>query len=323
MVLVAGGTSVDETAIKMREPFGVGFDAVGHLFVIEMAAGNRLLQLGTEGAVRVVAGTGEAGDSGDGGPARAARFNGPHNLAVLPGGDVLIADTWNGRIRRYHTRAQTVSTLPGWGVPAWEGKAAGPYCITLDAAGTRLYVSDLRRVHAVDVASGRSVVAAGNGEKGIPLDDAVAVEAPLVDPRAAASDRAGRLYILERGGHALRVVDSTGRVRTVVNRSGQPGTITAAMPALEARLRGPKHLCVDRDDSVLIADAENHRVVRYRPASGQLEPFAGTGVLGAAGLGGDPRSGQLARPHGVAVHPQTGEVYIADSYNDRILKVVP
>ena len=57
-------------------------------------------------------------DAGDGGPGLAARFNGPHNLAVLPDRDILIGDTWNGRVRRVSTRTGTVSTLPGWSVPA-------------------------------------------------------------------------------------------------------------------------------------------------------------------------------------------------------------
>ena len=49
----------------------------------------------------------------------------------------------------------------------------------------------------------------------------VAVDAPLVDPRAVAPDRLGNVYILERGGNALRVVDKDGRIRTVVNASGK------------------------------------------------------------------------------------------------------
>ena len=150
----------------------------------------------------------------------------------------------------------------------------------------------------------------------------MAVDAPLVDPRAAVRDRQGNLYILERNGHALRVVGRDGRIRTVVNASGKKGADGDGGPALAATMNGPKHLCVDRDDTVLIADAENHLIRRYVPATGQLLRVAGTGQKGTAGLGGPPEQCELNRPHGVTVH-RDGTLYITDSYNNRVLKIVP
>jgi sugar lactone lactonase YvrE len=326
LVLVAGGsedaTGLPATRARLHEPFGVDFDPAGHLLILEMAAGNRLLKVDARGVLTHLAGRRTAGDSGDGGPALAAQFNGPHNLAVLPGGDVLIADTWNGRIRRLHTATGTISTLPGFAVPAAEARRAGPYCVTLDPAGTTLHVADLRRVHAIDLATGKARVVAGNGQKGVPPDGALATAAPLVDPRAAAADRHGNLYLLERGGHALRVVRPDGRILTVVNAAGRKGADGDGGPALAATLNGPKHLCIDRDDSVLIADAENNLIRRYVPATGRIVRVAGTGRKGAAGLGGPPLHAELARPHGVTVH-RDGTLYITDSYNDRILKIEP
>ena len=72
----------------------------------------------------------------------------------------------------------------------------------------------------------------------------------------------------------------------------------------------------------MIADAENHLVRRYDPATGVIERIAGTGEKGASGIGKASWECQLARPHGVAFHPTTGELYITDSYNDRILRLV-
>jgi DNA-binding beta-propeller fold protein YncE len=57
------------------------------------------------------------------------------------------------------------------------------------------------------------------------------------------------------------------------------------------------------------------------PTTGKIERIAGTGKHGSEGLGGDPLKCQLARPHGVTVHPSSGELYITDSYNNRILKI--
>jgi DNA-binding beta-propeller fold protein YncE len=129
------------------------------------------------------------------------------------------------------------------------------------------------------------------------------------------------VYILERGGNALRVVDAEGKIRTVVNRSGKVGGTGDGGPALEALMNGPKHLCVDRDNSVIIADAENHLVRRYVPGTGKIERVAGTGTKGSQGVGGPAAACELARPHGVVVHPKTGELFITDSYNNRVLRV--
>lgn len=324
--LVAGGTQ-DEVGIAatdavLKEPFGAEFDAGGHLWIVEMVSGNRLLQVDGGGLITHVAGQLTPGFSGDGGPALRAQFNGPHNLAIQPDGKVLVGDTWNGRVRVVDVKAGTVKTLEGWQAPQGKERGNGPYCITLDFSGSQLYIADLRQVHRLDLATGNSQVIAGNGQKGVPENGAIATEAPLVDPRAVAADRQGNVYILERNGNALRVVDKSGRIRTVVNASGKKGGDGDGGAALEATMNGPKHLCIDRDDSVLIADAESHLIRRYVPATGKIERIAGTGVKGSAGVGGDPRQCQLARPHGVTVHPQTGEIFITDSYNNRVLKIV-
>jgi sugar lactone lactonase YvrE len=326
VLLVAGGaeeqTGIPATRAALHDPFGTAFDDAGNLFLIEMAAGGRLLKVDARGILTHLAGQRTPGDSGDGGPALQAQFQGPHNLAVLPGGDVAIADTWNGRIRRVNPAANTVAGLPGFRVPAAQARSSGPYCITLDFTGTHLHVADLRRVHAVDLQTGQSRVIAGNGQKGVPPDGAIATEAPLADPRAVAADRQGNVYILERSGHALRVVGRDGRIRTVVNVSGRKGAEGDGGEARAATMNGPKHLCIDRDDSVLIADAENNLIRRYVPATGKIQRVAGTGRKGAAGLGGPPESCELSRPHGVTVH-RDGTLYITDSYNNRVIKIVP
>lgn len=325
IVLVAGGAEervgVAATQARLYEPFGAEFDAQGNLYIVEMAAGNRLLKVDGRGVLTHVAGQRAVGDGGDGGPALEAKFNGPHNLAVLKDGNVLVGDTWNGRVRHVDVAKGVVSSLPGFAVAADKARASGPYAIALTTEGETLLVSDLRRVHAIEVKTGRARVLAGNGEKGVPADGALAVEAPLVDPRAAVQDRKGNLYILERNGHALRVVDRAGTIRTVVNVSGKKGATGDGGDAREALMNGPKHLCVDLDDSVIIADAENNVVRKYLPATGKIVRVAGTGKKGATGLGGAPEQCELARPHGVTVH-RDGTLYITDSYNDRVLKIV-
>ncbi len=325
IVLVAGGpddrTGIPATQAKLIEPFGTGFDAAGNMFIVEMDTGNRLLRVDARGVLTRVAGQKAPGDAGDGGPGIDAQFNGPHNLAVLPDGKVLIADTWNGRVRRYDPATGRVDSVSGFRVPAERVRAAGPYCIAVDFTGTRLFIADLRRVHEVDLKTGTSRTIAGNGEKGVPVDGAIAVDAPLFDPRAAVVDRKGNLYILERNGHALRRVGSDGKIFTVVNVSGKKGATGDGGDAREATLNGPKHLCVDLEDNVIIADAENNLIRKYVPATGRIVRVAGTGKVGAAGLDGPPEQCDLHRPHGVTVH-RDGTLFITDSYNNRVLKIV-
>jgi len=325
ILLVAGGTQdavdIQATEAKLLEPFGTEFDSGGHMWIIEMVSGNRLLQVDGGGQITHIAGQLKPGFSGDGGPALRAQFNGPHNFAILPNDNILIGDTWNGRIREVDVKSRIVKSLEGWQAPAEKARGNGPYCITLTPDKTKLHIADLRQVHELDLATGKACVIAGNGKKGLPKDGELAVDQPLVDPRAVAADRQGNIYILERGGNALRVVDKEGRIKTVVNASGKKGGDGDGGPALEATMNGPKHLCVDKDDTVIIADAESHLVRRYIPATGKIERIAGTGKNGSAGVGGDPLKCQLARPHGVTVQPSSGELFITDSYNNRVLKI--
>jgi DNA-binding beta-propeller fold protein YncE len=347
IVLVAGGKTdavgIPATDALLKEPFGTAFDPSNQLWIVEMASGNRLLKIDNHGLLLHIAGSGDNGFQGDGGLAREARFNGPHNLAIRPDGRILIADTWNGRIRQVDPRSGLVESLPGFNVPMDKAKGSGAYCITLDFSGKHLYVADLRRIHRIDLASGESKVVAGNGEKGTPKDGVMALSSPLADPRAVAVDRMDNIYILERGGNALRVVKPDGTIWTVVNASGKKGTarvqptsngkasqpssnaqspqLAVSEQAIDALMNGPKHLCIDQLDRVVIADAENHLIRRYDPTDGTLRRIAGTGKSGASGLGGDPLQCELARPHGVTVHPQTGELYITDSYNNRVLRI--
>jgi DNA-binding beta-propeller fold protein YncE len=324
IVLVAGGatdaTGIPATEAKLKEPFGVDFDRAGNLFIIEMASGNRLLKVDAKGVLTHVAGSGKAGGAGDGGPALQAEFNGPHNLAVLPDGNVLIGDTWGGRVRKVDLKSGTVAGLPGYSVRVEKAKGSGPYCITLDFTGSKLYIADLTRIHELDLTRSQARIVAGNGKHGRPEDGAIATEAPLSDPRAVAVDRKGNIYILERGGNALRVVSPDGKIKTVVNGSGAKGGTGDGGPALAATMNGPKHLCIDLDDNVIIADAESHLVRKYTPHDGKIIRVAGTGKSGKGTLGGSPLACDLARPHGVTVH-RDGTLYITDSYNNRILRI--
>ena len=293
----------------LNEPFAVDFDSAGRMFIAEMG-GNRVSIWDVRGGLTPLA----------------TPFSGPHHLITGPKGDIYVADTWAHVVRRVDPATGAVTRVAGTGQkgfsgdggPAIDAQFGSAFAIAIHA-GT-LYIADLdnRRIRSVNLASGIVATVAGNGSTGLPVDGADAKTQPLVDPRAVAVDASGQIYICERGGHALRVVDTKGRIRTVAG-TGEPGSGGDGGPALKAALRGPKHISIDADGSVLITDTENHVIRRYIPSSGTIERVAGTGQQGAAGIDGPPDQLQLNRPHGAIRH--AGALYISDSENHRVVAI--
>ena len=279
-----------------------------------MAGGERVLKIDRAGKLSVFAGTGEKGDTGDDGPAVGARFNGMHSLAIGRSGDIFIADTWNNRIRRvdggkvFAFAGTGKRGFSGDGGPARNAEFGNVYCVAFDAPKESLLVADLdnRRIRAINLKSGIVTTVAGNGERGIPVDGARAREAPLVDPRAVAVDSKGAIYILERSGHALRQVNRDGVIRTVAG-TGKKGN--ADGEALKAEFNGPKHICVDANDDVIIADTENHVIRKYVANEKRVVRI----------VGAENGEFSLKQPHGVKMD-KSGALYIADSLNNRVLK---
>lgn len=246
-------------------------------------------------------------------------FDGMHNVVRTRSGDIYISDTRANYIRKLDPQTGEAIVVCGTGeagcngdnIPAIEAKLRDPISISLSPDDRRLYIADIRgyRVRYMDLESGLIHTAAGNGKAGVPQDGALAAESPLLDPRGVAEDSKGNLYILSRKGHALRVVRPDGRIYTVAG-TGQPNAANG--PALEAGFKGPKHICIDNSDRVIVADAENHLIRRFDPATRTVVTLLDRG----------PSATPLKRPHGVWMRPN-GILYICDSYNDRILSFRP
>lgn len=301
----------------LREPFGIDFDADGRMYIVELTSG-RLHRVPPSGDLQTISEEKEPGYAGDGGPLKHARFKGPHNCVVLGGNQLLVSDSWNHCVRQIDLSSLQIRTIVGTGAEGFSGDG-GPatkatfnfvMCIELNPDQTVLHVTDLknRRVRNVDLQTGIVTTVCGNGEKGVPVDGSIATESPLVDPRAAASDSDGNLYVLERGGHALRVVRSGGIVETVAG-TGTRGFRDGA--AGQAQFGAPKHLCCDTAGNVYIADDVNGAIRKYDPVTRTVTTLLGRGF-------GDPKV-QLSHPHGVRVRGDW--LYVADTGQNRIFRV--
>ena len=123
-------------------------------------------------------------------------------------------------------------------------------------------------------------------------------------PRAVAPDSKGNVYVLERGGHALRVVRPNGKIYTVAG-TGKRGKQDG--PGKQATLGAPKHICVDDADNVYIADEANDLIRKYDPKTGEVSTVLGHGKV------------KLDYPHGVTW--EKGKLYVVDTGHNRILRI--
>lgn len=260
-----GGPAIDAS---FSAPHEIRFDRDGHLFVVERDAHVVRRIDARTGATTTVAGTGEAGFSGDGGPADAAQLRQPHSIAFDDRGTLLVCDIGNGRIRRVDMASGTIDTLSGTGErvqtpddgPLAGTPLRGPRSIDTDDDGNAyLVLREGNAVFQLDLRGGRLRRIAGTGETGYSGDGGPAIDATFNGPKGIAYSAADHsLYIVDTENHAIRRMDlNTGRVGTVLG-TGERGDGPDGDP-LDCRLARPHGVCV-HERVVYVTDSENHRV---------------------------------------------------------------
>jgi len=298
--------------ICMRKPL------VSALVLIGSASSSALSQTYT---IETVAGNGMPGYSGDNGPATSAQLYYPTGMAVDTAGNLYIADHLNNRVRRVSNGV--ITTVAGNGMqgyngdngPATSAQLAQPSGVAVDAAGN-LYIADSYNNSVRKVSNGIITTVAGTGNPGYSGDNGPPAVAQLNQPIDVLVDDTGNLYIADFGNGRVRKV-SGGLITTVAGNgtccySGDGG------PATSAQLNTPNALAIDASGNLYIADYGNDRIRKV--SNGIISTVAGNGLPGFSGDNGLAVTARLNFPAGIAVDA-SGNLYIADDYNNRIRKV--
>jgi sugar lactone lactonase YvrE len=212
----------------------------------------------------VVAGTGAAGFSGDGGAATQAQLRNPTGVGVAPDGTVYIADSGNLRIRAVAPDG-TISTVAGTGTisvsptPVPPGGAAAtaaelsPDGLAVGRDG-KVRVADVRRFQTLTLSDGRITVLAGTGVRGFSGDGGPATAARLggmLQPCGVAIAPDGTVYVVDADNRRIRAVSADGVIRTVAGSGGSDNRAAGGL-AEDIAIPGVSGIAVDDEGTLWI-----------------------------------------------------------------------
>jgi sugar lactone lactonase YvrE len=328
------GDGRQATSAELGNPRGVAVDSTGNLFIVDAAPGH-IRMVSPSGIITTVAGSGAqclgppgSPAIGDGGPATSAPlcFGGMGRVAVDSAGNLFIADTGNQRVRRVSTD-RIINTVAGNGIaccfsgdggPATGAQLNYPWDVAVDGAGNVFIADDgNRRVRKVSpggtintlAGNGGSCPFGPNGPSCPPGDGGLATNVPLTNVSGVAADGAGNLFIAEYVS-GLRKVAPDGTITTVGNGPRD----------------GVLRVTIDSSGNLYVTDSMGVRIRKISP-DGTISAVAG-GKLGSSGDGGPATQAELHTldsdgPGGGLAVDGAGDVFIADTYNNRIRRVSP
>jgi sugar lactone lactonase YvrE len=327
-----GGAAI---GAQLQLPVGIAVDGAGNLYIAD-SANNAIREVTTGGIITTIAGLGpnSPGFAGDTAAATAANLDGPLDVTVDKNNNVYIADTNNANVRKI-TSDGNINTVAGDtaivsgvvtvnfgfagdGGAAIDAELAGPAGVAVDSSGN-IYIATYadNRIRKVAASNGNISTFAGNSGYGFAGDGGPILSAQLSAPRGICLDSAGNLYLADRWNNRIRKI-AGGTISTIAgngqaNFGGDNGLATSA------QLSAPDGVAVDNAGNVYISDFLNNRVRMVSP-SGVITTYAGNGLSGFSGDGGQATSAALSQPAGLAVDA-AGNLYIADSNNSVVRKV--
>jgi hypothetical protein len=299
--------------------------AFGSTVYIADSQNNRVRAVNS-GFIFTVAGNGVGSFGGDGGFATSANLKNPTGVAVS-GTSLYIADNQNNRIRMVNLTTGIISTVAGTGAagsggdggPATSAQLNGPYGVAVNISGDLLIAdTNNNRIRLVNLITGIISTVAGNGTVGNGGDGGPATSAQLYHPMGVALDLSGDIFIADTDNQRVREVAGISGTISTVAGTGSVGYSCATGIATSAGLHNPTGVAALSPTIFVVADTGNQcvRVV----VGGAIFSVI---VNGIASYGGDGKlfsdpSVELNYPTGVAFDQATGNVYIADTVNNRI-----
>ncbi len=258
------------TAAQLNYPSDIVVDAMGNLFIADFH-NSVIRKVDTNGVISTVAGNGSAGYQGDGGAALSAELNYPSSLVLDAAGDLYIGDLGNFVVRKVDTNG-VITTVVGTSAHLYNF-----YGLALDAAGN-LYIADTVNCRIMKRNATTGVVTqiasagnAGDTQPGYSGDSGPATAAHLNYPYGIALDAAGNLYIADWNNDAIRKIDTSGIITTVVGNGGAGDNGDGGPPA-SAILNGPQGVTFDPAGNMYIADTNNGVVRKVGPTTGLALP---------------------------------------------------
>jgi sugar lactone lactonase YvrE len=280
------------------------------------------------GTIHTIAGNGDTGFGGDGGPATTAAFTNPFGLARDAAGDLFITD--DQRVREISAATGIITTVAGDGVagfagdggPATAAELNFPSGVAVDAAGN-IFIADAanNRIREVFAATGNIITIAGIGTAGFSGDGGKATLAQLHHPQGVAVDSAGDVFITDTLNNAIREVTAGTGIITTIAGNGAVGYSGDGGPATAAMLNNPEGpVAIDAAGDVFIADSANSVVREVAAGTQTISTVAGNGIAGFSGDGGPATAASFQFVSGVALD-SAGDLFISDFNNQRIRKV--
>ncbi len=260
-----GGAALEAT---FNLPHEIRFDKDGNYFIADMA--NHAIRRvdAKTGVITTFAGTGTAGYSGDGGPAKAAQLKQPHSIQFGADGDLYICDIGNNVIRKVAMKTGAISTFAGTGKPGDTPDGApiagtplkGPRSLDVDREGDFWLVTrEGNQVLKFDLKAGTIHLIAGSGKKGFTGNGGPAKSATLSGPKGIALDAEGNAWLADTESHSVRMIDAKSGKLELIAGTGEKGDGPDGDP-LQCKMARLHGIFVDADGAVFIGDSETHRV---------------------------------------------------------------
>ncbi len=286
-------------------PTSVAFDSHGDLYVPESDR-NRVWRVGRDGILALVAGTGELGSSGDGGPALQARVSAA-SIGIDQARNLLYIGALRfGTIRRVDLTTGVITSITG---------AEGQWLRT-DAGGNVLFASYCQ-IKRLDAQTGNISVIAGDGNCGFAGDGGSGLRAMLSSPASASIDASGTIYIADRGNNRIRRVMRDGIIETV---AGGRAAVSTNAPATQTTIFDGQGIVLDRAGNVFFGDLD-HCLIRRLDRDRIVKTVAGNGQCNYGGDGGHPLSASFSGPVGLAFDP-AGNLFFVDQTPGSVIRMI-